>query len=566
MLNVRRLYILAAAFIGLLLFMNGSSELLRLVFLIFSADSEFGLGTDWWREHLSLNLAVVVVGTPLWLGHWVWAQRLARETAEEASALRSLYFLGVLGVTLIETAGAAGETLYVPLARLAGSAFDLNVLFDNLAELIIFGLFWVYHLRQRPPVALQIGWSATIARWYWYAAAFGSLGIVANSVVPLLTTMIQQVLGVESVSASWWQLPVANNIAWIIVGSVGWTYHWANVQAQSADAQSPQLQSALRKVYLYAMVGLGAAGTLLAVGRILYWALLSALNAVEEQLAFIDDVAWVVPTALVAATVWYYHRAQLERDADLVSELPQQAAIRRVYSYLLTAIGISVLSFGTFGILRLVIGILTGQADAADIPEHWLERQLSLYVTLLLVGLIAWVWYWRQTQRRVEADVSGAERASLVRRIYLYLVSSASVIAIVIAIGTLLYQALRAILGILTGDTLVDALNIHLSVALIAVTLLAYHVRFLRGDHRPSEDHEPEGMQDERPAAAVGTVPAEASEHSLVVTLTGGNLANARALIEQSALPDGTRLSILESTLSEDEIRQRLQAESDAEG
>ena len=92
------------------------------------------------------------------------------------------------------------------MARLAGSAFDLNVLFDNLAELIIFGLFWIYHLRQRPPVALQIGWSATITRWYWYAAAFGSLGIVANSVVPLLTTILQQMLGVDSVSAGWWQL------------------------------------------------------------------------------------------------------------------------------------------------------------------------------------------------------------------------------------------------------------------------------------------------------------------------------------------------------------------------
>ena len=68
MLTVRRLYILAAAFIGLLMFMHASSELLRLALLTFPADPEFSLGSDWWREQLSLNLALIAVGTPLWLG------------------------------------------------------------------------------------------------------------------------------------------------------------------------------------------------------------------------------------------------------------------------------------------------------------------------------------------------------------------------------------------------------------------------------------------------------------------------------------------------------------------
>ena len=92
MLTVRRLYILAAAFIGLLIFMQSSSELLRLALLIVPQDPDFGLGSDWWRDRLSLNLALLVVATPLWLGHWVWAQRLARDSAEERSALRSLFF------------------------------------------------------------------------------------------------------------------------------------------------------------------------------------------------------------------------------------------------------------------------------------------------------------------------------------------------------------------------------------------------------------------------------------------------------------------------------------------
>lgn len=563
MLTVRRLYILAAAFIGLLLFMHASSELLRLVFHVFFEGAGFGLDSDWWREQLSLNLALLTVGTPLWIGHWLWAQRLARNTAEDASALRSLFFLGVLGVTLFYGFEAAGALVFAPFSRLAGGSFSLPSLLDRLVELLVYGLFWIYHIRQRPPAQVQIGAAATITRWYWYAASFGSLGIVVTSVIPLLSTMLQRILGVDAIDATWWELPVANNIAWVIVGSISLAYHWAAIQARITDAESPELRSALRKVYLYVMVGSAAAGALLAVGRILYLVLLSVLGVVEDRLGFVDDLTWVVPVALVAPTGWYYHRYHLQQDAALVSELPRQAAIRRIYSYLLTAIGISLLSVGVFGILRLVIGILTGQADTLDLPENFLEEQLSLYVTLLLVGLIAWVWYWRQIQHQLTADSSGEERASLVRRIYLYVVSSASVIAVVIAIGTLFYEALRAVLGISSGNDLIDALNIHISVALIAGALLLYHVRFLRQEHGISPTRKPEQVPEDQATPSIEATDAETGPYSLVITLTGGNLKSARASIEQSPLPEGTRLDILEIGLSSDEVRQRLEAASE---
>lgn len=563
MFIVRRLYILAASFLGLLLFAQGSEQLLRIVLLLLSQDPEYAIGGDWWRESLSIGLALVAVGTPLWVGHWIWAQRLARGGAEESSALRALYFLGVLGVTLIATAGAAEGVLFVPFARLAGGTIGAVAVLDNLPVLIVYGLIWVYHIRQRPPQQDQSGAAATITRWYWYAASFASVGIVATSVIPLLSSLLEQLFGTEAVDAGWWQLSVARNIAWILVGSVGWAFHWTATQRQIADAQSPELRSALRKVYLYAMVGSGALGALLAVGRILYLALLSVLGAVTEQLQFIDNLTWVLPTALVAATAWFYHRSQLQRDGKLVEEQPRQAAIRRIYSYLLTAIGIGLLAAGAFGLLRLVIGVLTGRAETLDLPENFLQEQLSLYVTLLLVGLLAWVWYWRQVQQHLVGDESGTERGSLVRRIYLYIVSSAGIIAVVIAIGTLLYEGLRSILGISATNDFIDALNIHVSVGLIALTLLAYHVRFLRREHRPSkavpEDQVP---QEQVPSAVAETVSATGAR-TLVVTLTGGDLDAARSTIAESALPAGTQLDVLESAHSPEEIRRRLGDEPD---
>ena len=85
-------------------------------------------------------------------------------------------------------------------------------------------------------------------------------------------------------------------------------------------------------------------------------------------------------------------------------------------------------------------------------------------MTLLFVGLVAWVWYWRQIQQQVDADESGEEQSSLVRRIYLYAVASASVIAVVIATGTLLYEALRSVLGVEPWSGLIDSLRTNVSV------------------------------------------------------------------------------------------------------
>ena len=560
MLNLRRLYIYAAAFIGLLLFMAGGAELLRLVILAITPESALDASGDWWRERLSLNLALVAVGAPLWIGHWVWAQRLARasaerkEGAEAGSALRALYFLGVLAVALVQTAGAAGDILSMPLARIAGANFLTLAPLEDLASLFVYGLFWLYHIRQRPLPLVQSGAAATISRWYWYAASYGCLGVVVSAVISALYSMLERLIGVDALETDWWQLPLANSAAWLAVGSIGWAYHWAVIQRQVGESQSPELRSILRKVYLYALVGASAAGALLAIGRILYLALLEAMGAVDERLGLIDDFSWVAPISLVAATGWFYHRYLLQRDAALVAEAPRQAAIRRGYSYILCAIGAALLAVGVFGILRLIIAIFTGQAATLDLPEHYLQEQLSLYVTLLLVGLGAWVWYWRNIQTNVADDASDSERGSLVRRIYLYVVASASVLALVIAAGTLLYQGLRSILGISAGDDFVNALNVNVSAALVAAAALLYHVRFLRAEHRPRPKQERDAAA-EQPAAGEA-----AAAGSVLITISGMDVRSARHLIDQAALPEGATLAFAESELSPHEVQTRLQS------
>jgi len=49
----------------------------------------------WSIQSRALQLAIIVVGLPIYLVHWLWAQRLAgREPAERRATLRHLYLYG----------------------------------------------------------------------------------------------------------------------------------------------------------------------------------------------------------------------------------------------------------------------------------------------------------------------------------------------------------------------------------------------------------------------------------------------------------------------------------------
>ena len=53
-------------------------------------------------EAVAFQIAVIVIGLPIFLVHWLWAQRLAgRDPDERQSAVRRLYLYGMLALFLI---------------------------------------------------------------------------------------------------------------------------------------------------------------------------------------------------------------------------------------------------------------------------------------------------------------------------------------------------------------------------------------------------------------------------------------------------------------------------------
>ena len=93
MKTVRRLYFYAVSLISIEVVLWGLINLLR------SIVSQTVGGT---AEVLARALALTVVGLPIFLFHWLWAQRLAAADDEERTAsLRAIFFYGILLGTLI---------------------------------------------------------------------------------------------------------------------------------------------------------------------------------------------------------------------------------------------------------------------------------------------------------------------------------------------------------------------------------------------------------------------------------------------------------------------------------
>src|SRR5574339_406825 len=96
MKSIRRLYFYLVAFISIEVVVWGLVNLLR------SIVDDVVSGS---AEALAQALALILVGVPIFLVHWLWAQRVsARDEEEKTASIRALFLYGILLATLIPVA------------------------------------------------------------------------------------------------------------------------------------------------------------------------------------------------------------------------------------------------------------------------------------------------------------------------------------------------------------------------------------------------------------------------------------------------------------------------------
>ncbi|MEF3275019.1 MAG: DUF5671 domain-containing protein [Chloroflexus sp.] len=400
---VRRWYLYCSATIGLQGF---AWSLIWLLYPIVIAEDQLSAAT------IAFQLATLVVCLPLWLGHWLWGEWLARRDPDErASAIRKLYLYANLAAFLFPLISSISDLIRLAVSFIVGRGPN-----DPQAQLwygvivsVTLGSLFAYHgivAREDARTAPLIGAGALVRRIYLLFVAGIGLLLWANGASELLWLVLSR----PEIGNS--RLAFSDAVTNLITGLVVWIGHWWRAQQLFATADEDERASVLRKVYLYLVIVVAALtvvsnATLVLVGLIRSILRLPAYGSLSD----------VIAPLVIAGVIALYHARVLNTDAAAIAEGPRQAGVRRLAWYLVAAIGQITALVGIGGLLSVIIRGLAGAETITDLREP-----LAWFCSLLIVGLPLWIGCWWRVQR-VDAQAGIAEgvtRSSLVRRIYLF--------------------------------------------------------------------------------------------------------------------------------------------------
>src|SRR5512142_2712370 len=253
MKTVRRLYFYAVAFISIEVVLWGLINLMRSI-----VDETIGGQAD----ALARALALVLVGVPIFLFHWLWAQRSAsRDPEEQTAGLRALFFYAILISTLIPLV----QNVLALIDRVFLGAGQLDygrAIFghsqpwqDSMIGILMNGIvaayFW-YVLQGEWPRLPDRKTFADVRRLYRYVWLLYSLIMTifgAQQVLRFLFFVPSNVLGDIGRES------LVNGIALLAVGTPVWVYTWRIIQDSITDPAERDSNLRLGVLYLLALGG-----------------------------------------------------------------------------------------------------------------------------------------------------------------------------------------------------------------------------------------------------------------------------------------------------------------------
>ena len=297
----------------------------------------------------------------------------------------------------------------------------------------------------------------TVRRLYFYLVAFVSLMMSVSGIVLLIQFIFDSIFGGEVISDSTTML--AGGVSLLIVGAPLWYFHWRYIQRVVVE-QPVETRSILRKLYIYI--------TLAVAGSILIYTALNLLNWIFRT----DDFSGYDLAALIIwGAVWAFHWLIEEHEGQ---SSPEIRAIRRLYIYLASLVGLVMLSLGVGRVLYFIL--LEGYNAATSTPlltddsglwRHAMREMLAVAI----VGAATWALHWLYIARR--------DYDSVLRQVYLYIFAIlGGVVATLTALGIIIHEFLTWAFGTYSADTVAQHFEfLPGSVAMLAggAALWAYH-------------------------------------------------------------------------------------------
>jgi len=480
MFTPRRFYIYAVSAICLNAVAWSIISLLRDLLI-----SGFGSST----QAVAFQMAVILIGLPIFLVHWMWAQRLARQDEEERGAgLRRLYLYGTQAsflVPIIDSSFALISTLlFIPSGKLPRyhypplSSSEL-ILYYLLALIVLLPLWYFQRSANREDAAVvpESNSAAVVRRLFVFGFSTAGLSMTTVAIINLFRWLLFLIRGDAVERVSFGAGPVYE-VARLILGLPLWLIFWRWAERLFAGPNEQERASALRKFYLYSAVFVSAMATVTSITFVLegfFRRLLKVPSFGGGQ----DDIRVPISIIVGSALVWAYHALVLRDDANVAKDLPRQRGIMRMHGYLIATIGLGAFLVGLSGDLSVLIRAVKEAAFDAG-----LAGQLSWFAALTIAGLPVWFIPWGLAQRRSElvAEEGTGERRSAVRKGYLYFFIFVATMTVLSSVVFLVFKFLSMFFG--DPAPSLSEIGQPLAYSLIAVGVWLYHGSALRDDGR----------------------------------------------------------------------------------
>jgi hypothetical protein len=439
---------------------------------------------------------LILVGVPIFLVHWLWVQRAAaRDEEEKTAALRVVFFYAILLATLVPVVQNLLSFIDRALIQSAGlgvgrafSAFREQTLADNLIAIVMNGVVAAYFwnlLRGEwatLPDPLAGGNFTEVRRLYRY--------------IWMLYGLLMTVFGTQQILRFLFYIPgdvlgelgrevMVNGLALIVVGTPIWVYAWRVIQQSLVNPA--EMGSVLRLGILY-LLALGGVITVITTAAMVVNAVITWLLGADWIFSeFIQRIGGPISIGVPLGFVWAYYGYWLNRHIEAVGDRVRQAALKRLYNYILAFIGLVVAFIGVASLFAFIIDMITGVGILIDDATR---GRLATSISSLIVGLPLWLLMWRPMQEEAlsPGEMGDHARRSVLRKIYLYLVLFGSVIGGMATAVALVYQLLRAVLTGEPGNDFVNNILNFIQLLFLFGIVLMYHLNVLRQDGASTAD------------------------------------------------------------------------------
>jgi hypothetical protein len=506
--TIRRLYLYAVAFTSLETVLWGAIRLVRLILLGSLVEAQTG--------QLAGALSLILVGVPVFLLHWLPAQRsAAQDEAERFTRIRSLFLYGALLATLVPIV----QNILAILNRSLTILFGLNAglalvgggqsFLDNIAAVLLNALAAAYFFfvlsdnwqisETSPEVEgvaqpgdhflemrrmLLIRRMVLIRRLYRYIWQVYGLGLAVLGAQQVLQFLLLLPLGTGGASL----VLFANGLALLLIGVPLW--YFASQVIQRTLLAAAEKQSVLRLGVLYLLALFSMSAVLASAELTLEAALRVVLGESLGLSQFLANVAVPLSSAVPLSAVWAYYGRRLNLETSLRAEQAavqeedqlQRVTLRRLYVYILSFLGLGAAFVGLQLLFAFLVDAIINPGAIFGASQR---SQLARALADFLVGVSLWAYTWRQALAEISAPGEAGDHArrSIVRKGYLFLVLFAGVTGTIFTAGGLLNLSINAALGNVPEDLLLQVLQ-RSRLFLLFALLSGFHWIILRADNR----------------------------------------------------------------------------------